>query len=363
MKNPFFSYLKEEKTEYLTPVCSLNRAVMKKLPLYGVADEVEGKLFKEIFSTQLVIDEIKATAEHYHIDISEYEDYKLPQLLDRALVSNDIKYSQMAQRISNKFGDRLGLILLALRKGEEPNRNARPEWSDEHWKYWSELNTVIFVGGLASSMLGRKFKERIQHIFDMAGEKPYNIMLFDNGTYVGVMGCAIKLMKDNTTALVFDFGHTNLKRSVVTKGISEIREFTPLESVKSKYVNRLSKNDDAWEEALKLHKYLVKTIVDTYRSAVDHCAISDTIIISIANYNAGGALNPLHGGYAKLSELSNDYAKLLTEDLSSMLHKRVKVRLVHDGTANALYFSEIENSVCVSLGTAFGVGFTDIKIS
>ena len=85
-------------------------------------------------------------------------------------------------------------------------------------------------------------------------------MLFDNGTYVGVMGCAIKLMKDNTTALVFDFGHTNLKRSVVIKGVSEIREFTPLESVKSKYVNRLGKNEDAWEEALKLHKLTARVL-------------------------------------------------------------------------------------------------------
>ncbi len=363
MKNPFFSYLKEEKTEYLTPVCSLNRAVMKKLPLYSVEDEIEGRLFKEIFSTQLVVDEIKATADYYKVDISEYEDYQLPHLVDRALVSNDIKYSQMATKIANKFGDRLGLILLALRLGEEENRKARPEWSDEHWAYWKNLDTVILIGGLASSMLGRKFKERIQNIFDMAGEKPYDIMLFDNGTYVGVMGCALRLVKDNTTALVFDFGHTNLKRSVVTKGVSEIKEFTSLDSVKSKYVNRVGENEDAWEEALKLHKYLVKTIVDTYKSCVNRSLLSDEIVISIANYNAGGALNPHHGGYAKLTELSNDYAKLLTEDLSSMLHKRVKVRLVHDGTANALYFSEIENSVCVSLGTAFGVGFTDIKIS
>ena len=107
MKNPFFSYLKEENTEYLTPVCSLNRAVMKKLPLYSIEDEIEGRLFKEIFSTQLVVDEIKATTDYYKVDISEYEDYQLPQLLDRALVSNDIKYSQMAQKIANKFGDRL----------------------------------------------------------------------------------------------------------------------------------------------------------------------------------------------------------------------------------------------------------------
>ena len=145
MKNPFFSYLEEEKTEYLTPVCSLNRAVMQKLPLYGIEDELEGRLFKEIFSTQLIIDEIKATARNYSVDLSEYEDYKLPQLLDRALVSNDIKYSQLATRVANKFGDRLGLILLALKLGEEENRKARPEWSDEHWSYWAELDKVIFV--------------------------------------------------------------------------------------------------------------------------------------------------------------------------------------------------------------------------
>ncbi len=365
MENPFLSYLKEEKIEYLTPVCSLNKAVIAKLPVYGIDDSIEGMSFRDAFSTAVIVEEIKKEAKVYGVDISRFEDYMLPKLLDQALISDDVKFRQLATKIAVKFGNRLGLLLLTLRLGEEENRKVREDWDDRHWQYWAQLDTVIFVGGLASGMLGRKIKERIQFVFDAASAKPYNIMLFDNGTYVGVMGCAQRLMNNNTTSLVFDFGHTNLKRCVVRKGknINEIREFIPLDSVKSCFVHsKLEEHEDPWQTALMLHRYLVKVIVDTHKLQSKKYPLSDEIIISIANYNAGGALNSVRGGYAKLTELSNDYAKLLSEDLSGMLHKRVKVRLVHDGTANALYFSEIENSVCVSLGTAFGVGFTDIKI-
>ncbi len=363
MINPFLSLLREEKSEYLTPVCSLNKAVIAKVPIKGIDDSIEGMTFRDVFSTELVVREIKELSQVYGIDISSYEDYALPKLLDTALVSDDVKLNQMASKVAVKFGDRLGLLLLTLRLGEQENRDVRSDWDERHWQYWAQLDTVIFVGGLASSMLGRRFKERIQYVFDMASAKPYNIMLFDNGTFVGAMGCAQKLQKDDTTALVFDFGHTNLKRCIISKKAGEIREFTALESIKSRYVHsKMSDGEDKWETALRLHKYLVKTIVDTYKSNEYKYDLSDEILISIANYNAGGELNPVRGGYAKLTELSNDYAKLLVEDISGLLHKRVKVRLVHDGTANALYFSEVENSVCISLGTAFGVGFTDIKM-
>ncbi len=361
MSNPFLSYLEDSKSEYLTPLCSLNKAVMAKAPIPSIDDSLQGKSFRDIFSTQLIVDEIKKTASDYKIDISDFDDYMLPKLLNSALVSNDVKYNRLADKIAKKFGDRLGLLLLTLRLGEKENRVAREDWDDRHWDYWANLDTVIFVGGLASSMLGRRFKERIQGVFDIAKVKPYNIMLFDNATFVGVMGCA-NLMKDNTTSLVFDFGHTNLKRCVITKGVGQITHFTPLESVKSLFVGRVKENENAWEEALKLHKHLVKTVADTYRGCADKYDLSDEIIISIANYNAGGVLNSVRGGYAKLTELGRDYSKILCEDLSSELHRKVKIRLVHDGTANALYFSEVKNAVCISLGTAFGVGFTDIKM-
>ena len=36
------------------------------------------------------------------------------------------------------------------------------------------------------------------------------------------------------------------------------------------------------------------------------------------------------------------------------------IRLVHDGTAAALYYKGAKNAVCITVGTAFGVGFPEI---
>lgn len=363
MNNPFFSYSAEEKCEYLTPLCSLNKAVVAKVPVKGIDDSIQGKLFREIFSTQLIIDEMKSLAHDYGVDISSYEDSQLPKLIDSALISNDIKIRQLAQRVVVKFGNRLGLLLLTLKLGQQENKNARPDWDERHWNYWNKVHTVIFAGGLSSGMLGRRFKEQIHYVFDVADVKPYNIVLFDNGTYVGIMGCAQRLMEDGETALVLDLGHTNIKRCIVKKRMGELTEVNALESKQSLYMsNSPIDKQERLNVALKLHKYLVKIIADTYREQSRDYELSQNIIISIASYTSGGVLNNKRGGYAKLRGLGDNYSKILSEDLSGELHKGISVRLIHDGTANALYFSNIENSVCISLGTAFGVGFPDITI-
>ena len=363
MKNPFLSVSDKDQTEYLTSRCSLNRAVLKKLPLYGIEDEVEGMSFKDIFSTPTIVKEIRRVSHRYGIDLREEPDYRLPQILNESLGSKDARYRQMAARVVKQFGNRLGLLLLTLKKGERENRLARDDWDDACWEYWRSLKTVILTGGLASSMLGRRFKEDIQTIFDMAGEKPYYIMLFDNGTYVGVMGLAQKLMKDDMTSLVLDMGHTGIKRAVVKKRGGEIAEFSAQESLPSLHMkSRFDSEDEKRREAIELHRYIVNTIAASFRTASDPAALDDTILISIANYTHNGMLNGERGGYAKLCTINADYAAVLEDDLSGELHRDIKVRLVHDSTASALYFADIDRSVCITLGTGFGVGFTDIKI-
>lgn len=362
MNNPFICYSKEDKTEYLSPRCSLNRAVLKKLPLYGIEDEIEGMGFNEIFSTPAIVACIRRVSRRYGIDLSEEPDYRLPQILNESLESDDARYRQMAARVVKQFGNRLGLLLLALKKGERENRLARDDWDGACWEYWRSLKTVILTGGLASSMMGRHFKEDIQTIFDSAGEKPYHIMLFDNGTYIGMMGLAQKLMKNDTSSLVLDFGHTGIKRAVIKKSGGEIAEFTAQESLPSLHMkSRFDSEDEKRREAIELHRYIVNTIAASYRAA-DPAALDDTILISIANYTHNGLLNGERGGYAKLCAIDPDYAAVLEDDLSGELHRDIKVRLVHDSTASALYFADVDRSVCITLGTGFGVGFTDIKI-
>lgn len=362
MKNPFICYSEKDKTEYLSARCSLNRAVLKKLPLYGIEDEIEGRNFKEIFSTPAIVAEIRRVSRRYGVDLSEEPDYMLPRLLDRALRSDTARYRQMAASVVKKFGNRLGLLLLTLKTGEKENRLARDDWDDACWEYWRSLKTIILTGGLASSMMGRRFKEDILTVFDTAGEKPYHIMLFDNGTYVGMMGLAQKLMRDDTTSLVLDLGHTSVKRAVIRKSGGEIAEFSAQESLPSLHMkSRFDSESEKKREAIELHRAIVNTIAASYRAAPDPALLDDTVLISIANYTHNGILNAERGGYAKLCVINPDYAAVLEEDLSGELHRDIKVRLVHDSTASALYFSDIDSSACITLGTGFGVGFTDIR--
>lgn len=361
--NPFIKINQHTGSQFVSSSCSLNRAIMAKTPIDGIDDSVEGKCFKDIFSTGLIVAEIKDMAGAYNIDLSGYKDAYLPQILDRYLVSNDIMKKELAHSVVNKFGKRLGMIFLALKKGERENRDARPEWSEEHWNYWKKLKTVILVGGLASGLTGRYFKENIFYVFDRANIEPYNIRLFDNATYVGVQGASEFLMDDDTISLVLDMGHTNIKRCIVRKENGRLTSFNSLESIPTPYMKAdYSDDDEKFSDAIKLHKYIVNLIYSTYKNYNEKLKLSDTVVISVANYNSKGILNAVHGGYAKLSMLGGDYEKLLSEDISSELHKKVDIRLVHDGTANALYFKNVKESVCISLGTAFGIGFPDIDI-
>ena len=363
MKNPFISVSPTDLSEYLTSRCSLNRAVLAKLPLYGIDDEIEGLSFKEIFSTPLVVEEIRRASKRYGIDLSDVPDRQLPFAVDEGLTSDNMRKRQMAELVVRRFGYRLGLLFLALKTGEKENRLARPDWDDACWEYWHSLDTVILTGGLASSMLGRRFKEYIHDVFDRAGVRPYHIRLFDNGSYLGVMGVAQQLMPDDTAALVLDMGHTGWKRALVHKGCGEIAGFTPMESLSARFMeNRFDDPREQHRLAVLLHHRIVNTVAASYRELSQTTALNDTVLISIANYTHGGVLDARRGGYAKLSLLGADYARVLEEELSGELHRELRVRLVHDGTATALYFADVKNAVCVTLGTGFGIGFPEIRI-
>lgn len=362
MKNPFLVYSEEAKTEYVTPLCSVNRSVIAYVPVKGVADDIIGKSANQVFSAGLITQEIKHLASKRGVDISGYTDKELPRFLDDATYSEDIMAKNLADNVVRKFGNRLGIILLTLKQGHELNRRARPDWTDAHWDYWAQLKTVILTGGLSSGLLGRRLKEQILYIFDIAGEKPYNITLFDNGSHLGTMGCS-RLLPDECTAAVLDFGQTNLKRSVVKKHRGDISEFIQLKTRPSLYMELdVSDSPENHARAMELHKYLTKVVADTCREAMRSGELCNRVVISIANYTVGNRIFKARGGYAKLFNLSDEYGNLLAHDLSSVLHREMEVRLVHDGTAIGLNFTDSDGAVCLSMGTAFGVGFTDITV-
>ena len=363
MTNPFLCTSDIDQTEYLTPRVSLNRAVMAKCPVKGVEEGLDGKRFSELFSPGAIVAEMRRVSRYYGIDFSSMPDFSLPMQLDKALRSEDVRYRQMAERVAQKFGNRLGLLLLTLKTGLPENRAARDDWDDSCWECWRDLNTVILLGGLASSHLGRRFKQQVQEVFDYAGVKPYNIMLFENAAYLGVMGLGQRMMEDDTASLVLDMGQTYFKRAVLKKSGGIISGIQTLDSLPSRYMQiPFDDEGDKLAAAFDLHNYILNIVSSTYKEALETSELSDRILISIANYTHSGILNPIRGGYAKLSLMGDNYADLLEEQLSGELRRSVEVRLVHDATATALYFSDIPNAVCITLGTGFGIGFPDIKL-
>lgn len=364
MKNPFICYSETEKREYLSLKCSVNSVRIARLPVKGIEDDIEGKRADEIFSAKIISDDILTAADRMHVDVSEYSHKDLPRLLSDGLMSDDMLRRRIAMNLSAKYGNRLGLILLTLKTALQENRDARPDWEAGHWEYWANIENVILTGGLASGLLGKRFKEQIHYVFDVAGVKPYNISLYENSSHIGAMGCARLVEDSDKTFAVLDFGQTNIKRCIISKRGGELSNMTTLRTMPSINMELdFSDSDENFNRALELHRYLLNVLYDTCKQLPATKGEQDEVIISIANYVEGGMLNKRRGGYAKLSLLSQDYATMLTDELSSRLHRAVRVRLVHDGTAIALNFSGSENTVCLSLGTAFGVGFPGIRLT
>lgn len=363
MSNPFIGYDEKQNIEYTSPVCSLNRLRLAKLPVYGIEDGVEGFRANEIFSAKIISDDILATAQKMRVDVSGYSYRELPRLLSDGILSDDVLKHRVAATLSTKYGNRLGLILLTLRTGLEENRIVRDDWDQRHWRYWADVKNIILTGGLAGGLLGKRFKEQIHYVFDVAGVKPYNISLFENSSHVGTMGCAKLIKEKDKSFCVLDFGQTNIKRCLIRKRRGEISTITTLDTVPSLNMDlTFSDTRENFDRAMELHRYLLNVICDTCKNLDLAKDEKGEVIISIANYVVGGELNRRRGGYAKLHLLCDDYASLLSHELSSRMHRPFSVRLIHDGTAIALNFSGAVDTACISIGTAFGVGFPDIKL-
>ena len=359
MKNPFIS------EGNLCSNVSINKLIIEKMPKEKVNQNLQGKSALDIFSTKLFIEEIKKLSKELKLDLNVLEEKKLPQYLDKCLVSSDIGVRQAAENIVKMFGERLGIIFLTLKKGENENRLMRKDWNDEHWDYWkNSIKNIILVGGLSSSEVGKSLKYYVEKIFSDSNEQPYNIILDTDSANAGIRGCAeyIQNKDDNKKYLIFDCGQTFIKRSIITFKNSKLSNIQSIEKVKSKYVEwEFENKEEEKEQALKLNEYLINILCDTINlMECDINSIGDYIMISIANYVRNGLFAD-RGGYGKLRLVTHNYEKLLSDKLYERFRKKFKVILVHDGTAMAAAFSNYKNSVCISLGTAFGVGFPMIR--
>ncbi len=330
------------------------------MPDCSVTQDLSGKSAQDIFSTDLLIKEIKNSAENLQIDISTLEEKSLPIYLETCLESESPTVSSEAHRILKLFGERLAVILLCLKEGSPENRRVRSDWTDEHWNYWRSLQQIILVGGLASPPLGEQLKHYMEEVFTSSNKVPYRIVLGKDSTYAGLRGCAAYLEKSPQfqVNLIFDYGQSFIKRCYVTMENEQIKDIIVLEKTLSQHVEWDIKDPSIEEkEAGLLNNHFLETIAKTIREVEAlGLTIHPHIILSIANYVKDGVIAN-RGGYGKLRLIASNYADYLSGYLKEAYNKDYYFTMVHDGTAMAAGYSRHPMSVCLSLGTAFGVGY------
>lgn len=358
--NPFIAFSKNN-IPYLDSKCSINKMVIAKVPVEGIEDDIEGLNAKTIFSTSTIVNEIRDVAKRDNIDLSNMFDSQLPPYIARQYEDIHGEFHNQALQIVKKFGYRLGVILLTLRTGLPRNRMAREDWTDKEWQFYEKLDTIILVGGLASGVLGSQLKKYALEVFEFAGKKAYELIMFDNASHFGVLGCATRIKEKNSVNVLFDFGQTNVKRSIVIIKDGKVDNEIVLESRPSWFMGDYKDEHMEYMEAIRLHNNIVTIISDTFRIANENYNPGKEIVISIASYTVDGRLNHERGGYAKLTKLASNYKDFLENDLKKILGRDVRITLVHDGTAVAYYFADYKDAVCMSIGTAFGVGFPSMS--
>lgn len=354
MGNPFIT------EGVLDTKASINKVIIAKMPTDIVEQDLTGREAITVFSTNLVIEEIKKHEQELQLNLAGIEEKMYPHFLEECLSGENSEVRKAANGILKMFGERLAVILLCLKKGEQENQNKRPEWSQEHWDYWKETETVILVGGLANSDIGGRLKYYAEKVFSDAAEEGYRLVLGNDSVYAGLHGCTkyLQQKEEGLVNLIFDFGQTFTKRSYALIKKNHEAEVNVLDNILSKHVE--------WDvesavlekkEALLLSRNFLDIIFETIKEVEEkELIIGEEMIISIANYVKNGKIAN-RGGYGKLRLIADNYAAFLEQTLKEKTGKKFKIVLVHDGTAMAAGYSNYPKAICVSLGTAFGVGF------
>lgn len=312
MNNPFKS------GEFLLPIASINRLMVK------------GQVAINQFSPKLIINDILKFADYEHLKDND----SILNIFD-SLIFSDERLLEVANRYATNLRDILMVLIQPTTKDKVNNLH----WQENHFSYWQQVKHIYVVGGLVLL----NFKKVLTRVFSDLS----NLVSFvENSSDYATLGLT-KLI-DNEEALIFDFGQTKIKSRYQNKGINHV-----LEKTNSKFLYddlEISQSSRMLDEYIKL--VISNKIKETNFKG-------SKILLALSNYVNHGIVNKAAYGYGRLGFLDDNYQRNLSNHFSENLNKKVQVSFFHDTSAMALNFRTETKVAVISLGTAFGVGFTD----
>lgn len=345
MRNPFAV----APDRWVSP--SLNQVRIVDLPGITLPPVVKGKKAYELLSASALRKLVCQAVPELRLDLCA------PGLLesfDDCLASD----SPMARETAEAFGRRLGYLLLTLKRGDVINRQARPDWREEHWAFWNDIDTVWLGGGLASGKCGPVVTAQAEGILYNAGYSTYRVRLSPFPKELALIGAARHISPGARTALVFDFGYTWVKRAIVhyvNQTLTTVRTIAELPSP-----CRIVPSVDYSRHALETQMGIMIGLISDSWSEVKSEGLHpdpETVISLACHMYRGHPFPGVLGCYGRLQLFTDDLQKNLANRLSERIGQSVQVKLIQDATAAAAVFAGESRTAVVMLGTSLGIGF------
>ncbi len=289
---------------------------------------------------------------------------ELPRLVSDSLQSTRSGQREAARRIGERLGRNLGHIVLALHRGDEANRLARPDWSPDEWDRWSGIRQIWLGGGMMSGKLGAHIVQQAQaFLAEYGGSDCPQLGLSPHKSAIALLGAARYLPNAVGHHICLDLGQTLIKRARVTLTagtITQVRHHQPLAADWDNLGELGKPNAVRGRRVLDIvASAIVQTIDDVRKEGL---RLGEEIMLSVAAYVRDGQLLG-NGVYAQLTFLDADTEVLVADAVEARTGISARVHFIHDGTAAAAMHAGETDTAVIVVGTALGIGFPPASAS
>lgn len=341
--------------EHLTPAASLNRVRLADLSGLSLDPGILGQTAYQLVSSAALTDLIRQHSADLGLNPTA-DDQTLRRTFEACFDSETLSIRAAAEQVARQYGQRLGGVVLVLKRGEAANRAARPEWDDSYWTHWASIQQIWFGGGLANGRFGAAMLPYVAAVLLEGGVTDCAVQISPYAGVLPLVGAARCVPPDTDAALVCDFGGTRFKRA---QAVYQHGELTGLRHIKIEYP-ALTPYEDSASWAAQLLGHMVRFMLEGVQE-IGSCSF---IAASLAAYMQNGQPIPGQGGgYYALARLTDNVEAMLAELMSTKVGRPVSVIAPHDGTAAAAAYAGQPHTAVIMLGTALGVGFAPLTRS
>jgi hypothetical protein len=340
MKNPF-----TETDRFVSP--STNRVRIVNLPGVWLPERVRGRQAVALLSADSLRARIRWQADALALSADS------PHLLhdfDHCFTAVSPTQRALAAAIAAEYGQNLGYVLLTLKRAAPVNQAARPEWDAAHWAFWRRIHTVWLGGGLVAGQMGPLVARQAQTLLREAGYPDYSVRRSPYAADLALAGAARHAPPDAGQALLFDFGHSHVKRAIAAYHAGTAVALQRLSPLPPPCHHPSPERQAA---------HMVEALASTWREVIAQgAAPAPVVVVCLACYLRGGHPPPGESGcYGRLQSVAPNLQDYFSAALSEQLGRRIEAQLLHDAAAAAAVYAGAGETAVLTLGTAVGTGF------